>query len=101
MKKLPSEAPTHYGSLEGSWEYSYDYGNLDMAGHNEYRFNLIREGFAIEAYIMEKLRTFRQMKREDPNDDTKDDAIQTFMQCFKRNQEDRQQESEGSIPPGR
>ena len=39
---------TDCGSLEGSWEYSWDFENLNAAGHEEYRFTLIREGFADE-----------------------------------------------------
>lgn len=38
---VPSEPPTDYGSLERSWEYSYDYETLNMAVYDDYRYNLI------------------------------------------------------------
>ena len=45
-------------------QVTVDHENLNMARYDEYRFNLICEGFGTEVYIMEKLRTFRQMKEK-------------------------------------
>ena len=61
---VPSEAPA---------DYEYE----------EYRFKMVREGIGIEVCLMEKLRTFRQMKKDDRDDESVDDAIDTFVDCFK------------------
>ena len=50
--------------------------------YEDYRMNVIR-GIGIEIYLMEKLRTFRQLKLDNPNDETIDDAFDTFMSCFR------------------
>ena len=49
--------------------------------YEDYRYELIKEGTGIETHLMEKLRVFRQMKEEDPSDESLKDAIETFVKC--------------------
>lgn len=51
--------------------------------YEDYRYELIKEGTGIETHLMEKLRVFRQMKEEDPSDESLKDAIETFVKFVK------------------
>lgn len=64
-----SEAPTDDGSLEGSYEDDWIYECLSDSEYEEYRMNMIREGIGITVSLVEKLRMFRQMERDNPNDE--------------------------------
>ena len=83
-KYVSSEASTGYGSLEGSYEYEWNYEHLSDSEYEDYRMSIgSSRNWHIAVCLMEKLRTFRQMKREDPHDEAVDDAVDTFKSCFR------------------